>query len=923
MDKKGGMMKWCMLMGIVVLPGVSLSQYCIPQANCSWDDYINGVVFAGISNLNSGCSPVNGYGNYTYLVANVIAGNSYNITIYNNPIYDEYIGVWIDFNGDGDFNDAGEFVFSGSVSANSFLSGSITIPMSAAVGLTRMRVRCRWGTALGPGDACSTVSYGETEDYSVNINMPSPPIAGFISSDTTCTGTVYFIDTSKYAVSWTWYFGDGTTSNQQNPVHTYASPGTYHVTLTVCNSLGCDNAYATVTYVSGGGGVAPASCTPQTLNYCCGFGIREFAFHTIHNVSGDGSEGYQDFTCYVAHVYAGRYYPLLVRVDQPAPHSVKIWIDYNGDGSFSSAELVYSKSQTYLIQDSIYIQPAALLNTPLRMRVWADYYLQPRGGPCVSPQNGQVEDYAVVIHPNPYPPVARFYSPDTVSCDGIVRFYDLSLNLPVSWVWHFGDGTTSTQQNPVHQYSQSGVYNVTLMVFNNNGGDTLVKYGYITVNLGGGPAPASCKPQTQSYCCDYGIYAVTLNNVQVSSGGGWEGYVDFSCGKTDTFYLGVPYTITIYTGSANHHDVQVWIDTNGNGNFESGELFITSHDAEYHTGTIHIVNIPAGVGVPVRLRIVADYVGSPLSACYSPLWGQVEDYSVVFVPAPVPPTASFTVDSVASCPGPVSFVNNSVGGVSFTWLFGDGSTSNVFAPVHSYAPGEYVVTLIASNAYGSDTVYSDTLLVHPGFCNHYVMSVNDTLVINDCAGYIYDSGGPTSPYSNNSNSAILIQNSQNKKIKLVILEGDYELGFDTLYIYDGSGGVILGYITGVMTPAPKTYYSSGNSLLIVEHTDFSVVRSGFKAYFYCVDTITGSYVETPYITNTRIFNTETSIILDNREHAHYCAVYDGMGRLAMMLTPTTTNTSTFVIPKEKMSRGIYLVVISHEKGIEKHKVVIY
>ncbi len=62
-------------------------------------------------------------------------------------------------------------------------------------------------------------------------------------------------------------------------------------------------------------------------------------------------------------------------------------------------------------------------------------------------------------------PVAAFYA-DLVKCDGTVHFQDSSLNSPFNWFWNFGDGTTSTQQNPVHTYAQPGNYTVT-MVSNN------------------------------------------------------------------------------------------------------------------------------------------------------------------------------------------------------------------------------------------------------------------------------------------------------------------------------------------------------------------------------------------------------------------------------------------------------------------------
>jgi len=62
-----------------------------------------------------------------------------------------------------------------------------------------------------------------------------------------------------------------------------------------------------------------------------------------------------------------------------------------------------------------------------------------------------------------------------------VAFTDKSTRFPTKWKWTFGDGTTSTQQNPTHKYSKAGVYTVTLMATNNNGSNTVTKSDYIKV----------------------------------------------------------------------------------------------------------------------------------------------------------------------------------------------------------------------------------------------------------------------------------------------------------------------------------------------------------------------------------------------------------------------------------------------------------
>jgi len=75
-----------------------------------------------------------------------------------------------------------------------------------------------------------------------------------------------------------------------------------------------------------------------------------------------------------------------------------------------------------------------------------------------------------------------------------VTFTDQSTGSPTSWNWTFGDGTTSTTQSPTHIYSNSGTYNVVLIVSNASGTDTLTRNGYITVTGGGPTAAFSATP---------------------------------------------------------------------------------------------------------------------------------------------------------------------------------------------------------------------------------------------------------------------------------------------------------------------------------------------------------------------------------------------------------------------------------------------
>jgi len=85
-------------------------------------------------------------------------------------------------------------------------------------------------------------------------------------------------------------------------------------------------------------------------------------------------------------------------------------------------------------------------------------------------------------------PTVDFNASVTTSCTGSISFTDQSTNTPNSWLWNFGDGSTSTTQNPTHTYTANGTYTVTLQATNTIGSNSLTKTNYITINKPAGPA---------------------------------------------------------------------------------------------------------------------------------------------------------------------------------------------------------------------------------------------------------------------------------------------------------------------------------------------------------------------------------------------------------------------------------------------------
>ncbi|WP_445456075.1 GEVED domain-containing protein [Flavobacterium sp. HNIBRBA15423] len=148
--------------------------YCASNGQNATEEYIGRVVFGTINNASTGTA---GYENFTSIATNVTRGSAYTITItpvWPESTYSEGYAVWIDYNMDGDFTDSGELVWSKATSTATPASGSFTISSTALLGSTRMRVSLKYN---GIPTACESFSYGQVEDYTVNIvaGLPVAP----------------------------------------------------------------------------------------------------------------------------------------------------------------------------------------------------------------------------------------------------------------------------------------------------------------------------------------------------------------------------------------------------------------------------------------------------------------------------------------------------------------------------------------------------------------------------------------------------------------------------------------------------------------------------------------------------------------------------------------------------------------------------
>lgn len=148
---------------------VNNTTYCDARGLSAGYEWINAVTVGTWSN-NSGSN--NGYGNFVNAtVRNVVIGASNVVLLpgFSGTSYNEHWRIWIDLNRDFIFS-ANELLFSGS--GTSLLTGTLTVPSTTPTGPARMRVSMSYGN---PAAACGTFSYGEVEDYSINIVAPPVP----------------------------------------------------------------------------------------------------------------------------------------------------------------------------------------------------------------------------------------------------------------------------------------------------------------------------------------------------------------------------------------------------------------------------------------------------------------------------------------------------------------------------------------------------------------------------------------------------------------------------------------------------------------------------------------------------------------------------------------------------------------------------
>lgn len=574
--------------------------------------------------------------------------------------------------------------------------------------------------------------------YITISNSPTAAFTGTNLSGCKTPHTVAFQNSSTNAVSWFWDFGDGNTSTQQSPAHTYTTTGSFDVSLTVTNADSCTNTLTLPAYVNV---IAPEAqlfadtvqgCLPLTVNFAdsstaqnivswfwdFGDGQTSTQQHPVHTYTAEGdydvslvivnNQGCTDTIVRSSYVKAG---------NKPVANFTANTTDICLFGSVTFTDLSQGNVTDWLWlfgdgNSSLEEQPTYAYSDTGRFTIT-----------LIASSYGCRDTFTIADYIHVAPPDARFGVQYNCADPYTVSFSDNSL-APDTWEWSFGDGTTSTDQNPVHTYAARGKYNVNLLVTDSISGcyDIEAIEVHITDPVAdfGADTTIGCAPFAVQFS-DSSIDGVSYQ---------WLAGTRTSTQKNPSFTYNTP---GIY-------DVRLIItDAHGcNDTIIKPNYITVLGPTALFTGTPRNGCAP----LPVQFTDTSAAFMSPIvswkwtfgdgdtSAVQNPnhLYNTTGKYRVRLTVTdangcsntlsrnnyiqPTFPTPAFTGDTLTCLGKPANFTSGSAGtGMSYLWDFGDGDTSTAANPSHIYsALGTYTVSLTVTDVNGCDST-----IVKPDF----------------------------------------------------------------------------------------------------------------------------------------------------------------------------------------------------------------
>ena len=318
--------------------------------------------------------------------------------------------------------------------------------------------------------------------------------------------------------SWSWDFGDGGTSTKQNPTHIYTSDGIYTVTLTVTEADGDSDTKTKSGYIT-------VRDTGPTANFSV---TANFENKPLSLAFTDASTSYDGITS---------------------------WSWDFGDGGTSTEQ---NPTHIYT-SDGIYTVTLTVTEAD------GDSNIKTKSGYITVGETGPMADFSATSTSG-NKPLSLAFTDASTSYDGIT-----------SWSWDFGDGETSTKQNPTHIYTSDGIYTVTLTVTEADGdSDTKTKTGYITVRDTGPLANFSATSTSGNK-----PLPVTFTNSSTS----YDGIISWSWDFGDGGTSAEQNPTHIYTSDGIYTVTLTVTEAGGDSNTKNKTGYITVGDPESLTGT--------------------------------------------------------------------------------------------------------------------------------------------------------------------------------------------------------------------------------------------------------------------------------------------------------------------------------------------------
>jgi len=541
---------------------------------------------------------------------------------------------------------------------------------------------------------------------------------------------IFSVQNTNY-VSYIWDFGDGTSATGNPISHTYADSGAYSIQVVITDINGCTqtvNASQQVTIVK-----PLADFNINMLSSSC----------TMVNVQlTNTSTGSNSYTWYLGDgtmsslTDVNKYY--YYGPNPPYTYDIKLTAYNNGCAStktISQAVIIpdfevkfsYTRSQGCL-PITINVTDSSL-NAVSWKWSWGDgdtTFSQTSQHTFTTLPADKIKLFAKDVNgceknyelDNIQLPLAAFTQSDTIGCNPkMIHFTDSSKNAQ-QWFWKFGNGLTSTNQNPSITYNNIGNFTPSLIITDSFGCKDTVDGKVISIS----------KPQADfAYTKSSGCVPVLVQFQNISSGA--SNYLwDFGDGTTSTLLN----PNHIYTTGGNYQVTLTVTDAAGCSTTKTlaNALHIPGPSASFSLSNNHGCQ-PLTISLNDSSQNVLTHFWSfgdgDTSLAASPVhtFNTAGSYLVTLIvkdangcqsafthPDTIKvynkPVAAFSISDSSICAGTsTSFVSLSQSSSSYKWLFGDGSTSQHSNVNHQYqSPGQYSITLVASNGYCSDTVNS-------------------------------------------------------------------------------------------------------------------------------------------------------------------------------------------------------------------------